>query len=168
MKNLMIVFVAVASLAAVGCKKKAADAGAGSGSDTTMAAGSGSAASGSAGSGSAAVATAGGDCTKALANSMAVSKAEMTKMGVDDKMAQQITDLGVQHCTEDKWGPEAITCMTAAKTMAEAQGCYGKLTAEQVKRNTAAKALMPAAPAGSGSNAGSAGSGSSGSGSATK
>nr|MBA3542441.1 hypothetical protein [Deltaproteobacteria bacterium] len=113
MKNLTIVLVAAASLAAFGCKKKAADVGAASGSgsasDTTMAAGSGSAASG-------------GDCTKAIANSMAVSKADMTKMGVDDKLAKQMTDLGVQRCTEDKWGPEAIKCMTDATTTTEAQG----------------------------------------------
>ena len=144
MKTLMIVFVAAASLATVGCKKKAADAGAGSGSgsgsDTTMV---GSAAAGSA----TAVASGGGDCTKAIANSMAVSKA---KLGVDDTTAQKMTDLAVKHCTDDKWGPDATKCMTDAKTITEAQACYGKLTPDQMKTmNMAAQAAMTGSGSGS-------------------
>jgi hypothetical protein len=118
----------------------------------------------------------GADCDKAIAHSMEVSKADMAKMGVDDKMMAKMQDLGVKHCKEDKWPDEAIACMTNAKDEATAQGCYGKLTADQRdKMNKAAMELAPAAPAGSaatapgsatGSDTGAAGSATAGSGSA--
>jgi hypothetical protein len=106
----------------------------------------------------------GGDCDKAIANSMEVSKADMAKMpGVDDKMLAKMHDLGVQHCKDDKWPEDAVKCMTDAKTETDGQACYGKLAPEQQdKMNKATIALMtpPAAAgagsAGSGSSAGSA------------
>lgn len=112
----------------------------------------------------------GGDCGKAIAHSMELSKADMQKMGVDDKMMAKMSDLGVQHCKDDKWGDDAVACMTNAKTEAEAQGCYDKLTAEQRdKMNKAAMALAPAPaappppPPAAGSGSDMAGSGSAGS-----
>ncbi len=104
----------------------------------------------------------GGDCSAAIAHSMELSKAAMAKLpGFDDTMAEKMRALGVQHCTDDKWPAEAITCMTAAKTMADAQGCYGKLTADQRdKMNKAAMEMSPP-PAGAGTDhAGSAATGS--------
>ena len=74
----------------------------------------------------------GGDCDKAIAHSMDLSKATMAKMpGVDDKMLAKMRDLGLRNCKDDKWPAEAVTCMADAKTEAEAQGCYGKLTPDQ-------------------------------------
>src|SRR6266496_988883 len=82
----------------------------------------------------------GNDCAKAISNSMALSKAEMERApGMDAKMMQKMADLGVQHCKYDKWSADAIKCMTDAKTMTDAQGCYGKLTQDQQdKMNKAA------------------------------
>jgi hypothetical protein len=121
----------------------------------------------------------GADCAKAIGNSMALSKAEMEKMpGMDATMMQKMVDLGVQHCKDDKWSPDAVKCMIDAKAMADAQACYGKLTKDQQdKMNKAAMDMATAAhgagSAGTGSDtAGSAGSamgsdsGSAGSGSA--
>lgn len=96
-----------------------------------------------------------GDCVKAIDNSMAVSKADMEKMGVDAKLMAKMKDVGIQHCKDDKWPDAAIKCMTDAKTEADAQACYGKLSSEQQdKMNKAAMEL--ATPTGDG--AGSAGS----------
>ncbi len=140
MKKLSVVFVAALSLAAFGCKKKDADSGSGSGN----AAGSSSSASGGGG----------GDCSAAIANSMAVSKADMAKApGIDDTVLAKMHDLAVKHCTDDKWPDDAIKCMVGAKTQVEAQGCYGKLTPEQ--QDKMSKALIhlmtpPADAAGSG------------------
>jgi hypothetical protein len=92
----------------------------------------------------------GGDCAKAIAHSMELSKADMAKMGVDDKMMAQMASLGVQHCKDDKWPDEAITCMLDAKAIADAQACYGKLSQDQRdKMNKAAMELKPTTPAGS-------------------
>src|SRR5436305_205948 len=71
------------------------------------------------------------DCGKAIANSMALSKADMQKMGADDAAIAKMQQLGVQHCTDDKWPDVAVTCMIDAKTEQDAQGCYGKLSPEQ-------------------------------------
>jgi hypothetical protein len=113
----------------------------------------------------------GGDCTKAIANSMEVAKASMA--GVDKTMLTKMRDLAVKNCQDDKWPDEAIACMTDAKSETAAQGCYSKLTADQqAKMNKAAMDLASsaagsgsaaagsAAPAGSADSAGSAGSGS--------
>ena len=92
----------------------------------------------------------GGDCEKAIANGLELSKDTMTKAhGVDDKMLAKMRDLGVKTCQEDKWSDEATKCMVEAKSQTEAQGCYGKLTPEQqAKMNKAAMALAtPAANA---------------------
>jgi len=87
----------------------------------------------------------GGDCDKAIAKGMELSKADMQKMGVDDKMMAKMQDLGIKHCKDDKWSDEALACMTNAKTEAEAQGCYDKLTPDQRdKMNKAAMELAPA------------------------
>jgi len=90
----------------------------------------------------------GGDCTKAIANSMEVSKASMA--GVDKTLVAKMRDLAVKNCQDDKWSGEAITCMTDAKSEAEAQGCYSKLTADQrAKMNKGAMELAsPAAGSG--------------------
>jgi hypothetical protein len=111
----------------------------------------------------------GGDCTKAIANSMEVAKSTMA--GVDKAMLTKMHDLAVTSCQNDKWPDEAIACMTNAKTEAEAQGCYGKLTPDQqAKMNKAAMELASPAGAGSGSaaagSADNAGSAAAGSGSA--
>jgi hypothetical protein len=86
----------------------------------------------------------GGDCDKAIAKSMDVSKADMQKMGVDDKMMAKMSELGIKHCKDDKWSDDAIACMTNAKSETEAQGCYDKLTADQ--RDKMNKAAMEMAP----------------------
>lgn len=88
----------------------------------------------------------GGDCDKAISHSMDLSKDDMKKMGVDDAMMGKMADLAKQHCKDDKWSGEAVTCMVDAKTEADAQGCYDKLTKDQRdKMNKAAMALQPAA-----------------------
>ena len=106
----------------------------------------------------------GGDCAKAIGNSMALSKSDMEKMpGMDAKMLQKMTDVGIQRCKEDKWPADAIKCMTAAKTMGEAQACYGKLTQDQQDKMNKAAVEMVMGPKG-GDRAGSGGAGSAGSG----
>src|SRR4051794_26909460 len=85
----------------------------------------------------------GADCDGAINHSMELSKADMSKMpGVDDKMIQKMKDVGIQHCKDDKWPADATKCMVDAKAMADAQACYGKLSADQRdKMNKAAMAL---------------------------
>jgi hypothetical protein len=99
------------------------------------------------------------DCAKALDHSMELSKAEMAKMGNDDKMMQKMKDVGLQHCKDDKWSPDVIKCMIDAKTMTDGQTCYGKLTQDQQdKMNKAAMEIaMPQGGDGSAAAAGSAG-----------
>jgi hypothetical protein len=135
MKKLSI--VVVLALAAVACGKKDAPA--------------------------AAPVAAGPDCGKAIANSLEVSRATMTKLGVDAKTLDKMRDLGVQHCKDDKWPADAIQCMADAKTEANAQGCYGKMAPEMVeKMNKAAMEMMTAsAAAGNPGGSPAAGSGSS-------
>ncbi|MGE5181242.1 MAG: hypothetical protein ACM31C_04235 [Acidobacteriota bacterium] len=90
----------------------------------------------------------GGDCAAAIDHSMALSKPMLEKMpGNTPETIQKMKDLGVQHCKDDHWSTEAITCMTEAKTMADAQVCYGKLS--QAQRDTMNKAAMDMTPAGS-------------------
>jgi hypothetical protein len=88
----------------------------------------------------------GADCAKAIDHSMDLSKAEMTaRPGMDDKILQKMKDLGLQHCKDDKWSEDVLTCMTEAKTMSDSQACYAKLSPEQQgKMNTAATELAPA------------------------
>lgn len=96
----------------------------------------------------------GADCAKAIDHSMELSKADMSKMpGMDDKMMAKMRDVGVQHCNDDKWPEEARKCMVDAKTMADAQGCYGKLTQDQ--RDKMNKAAMDLATPPSDTTAGS-------------
>jgi hypothetical protein len=100
---------------------------------------------------------AGGDCTKAIDHSMELSKAEMQKMpGMDEKVFQKMRDIGVQHCKDDKWPEDALKCMTDAKSITDAQACYGKLSPEQ--RDKMNNAAMEAVPAPGGAGTGSAGS----------
>ena len=101
----------------------------------------------------------GPDCTKAIDNSMAVSKADMEKMGVDAKTLQKMTELGLQHCKDDKWPDDAIKCMAEAKAEADARGCYGKLSHEQQEKMNQA-AMDMAKSAGGAAGAGSAATGS--------
>jgi hypothetical protein len=100
-------------------------------------------------------------CAQAINHSMELSKAEMQKMGTDDATMKKLVDLGIQRCTEDKWPDAAVKCMVDAKTMSDAQACYGKLSQEQQdKMNKAAMELAtPAAGSGSGEGSASAGSG---------
>ena len=93
------------------------------------------------------------DCARALNHSMELSKAEMAKMGTDDAMMKKLVDLGIQRCKEDKWPDAALKCMVDAKTMGDAQGCYGKLSQEQQDKMNKAAMEMAAPPAGSGSAA---------------
>ena len=83
---------------------------------------------------------AGTDCEKAIDRSMELSRADMAKMpGVDDKVMQKMKELGLQHCKDDTWPSDVLQCMADAKTEAESQACYGKLTKEQQdKMNQAA------------------------------
>lgn len=107
----------------------------------------------------------GGDCAQAIDHSMALSKADMAKMpGMDDKALQKMRDIGVQRCREDGWPKEALDCMNAAKTEADARACYSKLSPDQRKKmnQAAMDAMKPAGGAGEGS-AGSAGGGEMGS-----
>ena len=114
----------------------------------------------------------GGDCATAVHHSMDLSKAEMAKMGTDDKMMAKMVDIGIQRCKDDKWSNEALKCMTDAMTMNDAQACYSKLTPEQQKKmNEAAMALStpptePGSGAATGSDTGSAAAGSGAAGSA--
>jgi len=98
----------------------------------------------------------GADCEKAIDHSMDLSKADMTKQpGMDDKMIAKMRDIGVQHCKDDKWSDDARNCMADAKTEADAQACFSKLTQDQQQKMTmaamaAAQANAPApTPAGS-------------------
>jgi hypothetical protein len=97
----------------------------------------------------------GADCDAAINHSMELSKAEMSKMpGVDEAMMGKMKDVGIQHCKDDKWSAEATKCMIDAKTMGDAQACYGKLTQDQRdKMNKAAMELAPAPTEGAGSGA---------------
>jgi hypothetical protein len=93
----------------------------------------------------------GGDCGKAISNSMEVSKADMKKMpGVDDKAMAKMRDLGLQHCKDDKWSADATKCMSDAKTETDAQGCYSKLTPDQQEQMNKAMREMMTPPSGAG------------------
>jgi hypothetical protein len=96
----------------------------------------------------------GGDCTAAINHSMDLGKDDMKKMsGADDKMVDKLKELGIQHCTDDKWPDDVIACMTDAKTEADSQGCYGKLTkAQQDKMQTAMMETMVKAAGAAGAN----------------
>jgi hypothetical protein len=77
----------------------------------------------------------GADCDNAIHNSMKVSKSDLQKApGMDSKTMQKMTDIGIQHCKDDKWSADAIKCMVDAKDEATAQGCYGKLSADQQQK----------------------------------
>jgi hypothetical protein len=101
----------------------------------------------------------GASCEEAIAHSMGLAKADMEKMpGVDDKMLGKLSDLGVQHCKDDKWSAEAIKCMTDAKTQAEAQGCYGKMAPEQQEKMQKGMMEVMSQAAGAGGGSATAGS----------
>jgi len=96
----------------------------------------------------------GADCSKAIANGMEVGKATLPTS--DEKMMTKLREVGVKRCQEDKWSDEVLKCMIDAKTEAEGQSCYGKLTPDQQsKMNTAAMEGMSPQNAGSGNAAGS-------------
>lgn len=155
MKRISILLALTAALTVVGCKKKKAEDTAGSGSAPAV------------------VATSGATCAEAINHSMELSKDDMAKMpGFDAKMIDKMRELGTKRCDEDKWSGDALKCMVDAKTMADSQGCYGKLTPEQQEKMNKAAMELATPPAGSdtaGSAAGSAepaGSGSAAAGSA--
>ena len=100
----------------------------------------------------------GGDCTKAIAHSMELSKPMMAKMNVSEATMQKMQDVGVQHCNNDKWPADALKCMTDATTMEAGQGCYMKLSPEQQKKMNDDAMKLAAAAAGSGAPAPAAGS----------
>src|SRR6476660_873303 len=82
----------------------------------------------------------GGDCAKAIDKSM-----EVAKLPDDAKTQAKMRELAVQHCKDDKWSDDVLTCMTSAKSEAEAQGCYGKLSKDQQdKMNKAVMDMMSA------------------------
>ncbi|CAN5493327.1 hypothetical protein BH11MYX1_BH11MYX1_10350 [soil metagenome] len=99
----------------------------------------------------------GGDCGAAINHSMELSKVAMAKTpGTDEAMMKKMADLGLAHCKDDKWGDDALKCMTDAKTMTDSQGCFDKLTPDQrEKMMKAAMELTPAPTAGSAAMAGS-------------
>ena len=87
----------------------------------------------------------GSDCTKAIDHSMELSKAAMEKSGIDPKVLVKMKDVGLQHCTDDKWSEEVTKCMVEAKTEKDSGACYAKLSPEQQeKMNKAAMELMTA------------------------
>ena len=100
----------------------------------------------------------GSDCSQAVNHSMELSKGEMQKMGTDDKMMAKMVELGIQHCKDDKWSNDALKCMVDAKTMADSQGCYGKLSKDQQDKMNKSVMEMATPTAGSADAAGSAGS----------
>ena len=110
MTKISIVFAAVMAL---GCGNKSGETKA-TGSDTA-----------SAGGGAA-------DCDKAIAHSMEVGKASLP--ADDAKMMAKLHDMGVKHCVDDKWPEPVVKCMLDAKTEADGQACYGKLTPDQQKK----------------------------------
>jgi len=91
----------------------------------------------------------GADCDKAIDHSMELSKADMQKMGEDDATIAKMRAIGVDHCKSDKWAGDVVQCMIDAKTEADAQGCYKKLTPEQqtAMNNAAMEAMKPPAGA---------------------
>ncbi len=94
-------------------------------------------------------ATSGPDCEQAITNGLELSKAAMPD--VDDKMRAKMHDLGVKNCQDDKWSADAVKCMVDAKSQADAQGCYGKLTPDQqAKMNKSAQDLAPSGGSGAG------------------
>jgi hypothetical protein len=106
----------------------------------------------------------GGDCAGAIDHSMELSKDSMKKMqGMDEKVLGKLKDIAVQHCNDDKWPDEAIKCMGDAKTEAESQGCYKKLSQDQQDKMTKAMTEVVMASMGHG---GAAGGGAAGSGAA--
>ena len=82
----------------------------------------------------------GGDCTAAIEHSMELSKADMAKMGMDDKALAKAKEIGIQHCKDEKWPDEVVACMKDAKTEGDAQNCYTKLSKEQ--QDSMQKAVM--------------------------
>src|SRR5262245_58875809 len=91
----------------------------------------------------------GADCAQVINHSMELSKAEMQKMGTDDAMMKKMVDVGIRHCTEDKWPDAALKCMADAKTMSDAQACYGQLSQEQRDKMNKAAMELATPPAGS-------------------
>ena len=88
----------------------------------------------------------GGDCDKAINNMMEVSKADMSKNGMDDKMMGKMKDIAMQHCKDDKWPDDALKCMSDAKTSADANACQSKVPKEMADKM--AKDMMAAMTAG--------------------
>jgi hypothetical protein len=87
----------------------------------------------------------GSDCTTAIDHSMELSKAAMEKSGIDPKVLVKMKDVGLKHCTDDKWSAEVTKCMIDAKTEKDSGACYAKLSPEQQdKMNKAAMELMTA------------------------
>jgi hypothetical protein len=100
-----------------------------------------------------------GDCTAAINHSMDLAKADMQKMpGMDDKIVDKLKSIGVQHCTDDKWPAEVLTCMNDAKTETDAQACYSKLSKDQQDKMNGAMMEEMMKSAGGGKMGGGAGS----------
>ncbi len=87
----------------------------------------------------------GSDCNTAIDHSMELSKAAMEKSGIDPKVLVKMKDVGLKHCTDDKWSAEVTKCMIDAKSEKDSGACYAKLSPEQQeKMNKAAMELMTA------------------------
>ena len=83
------------------------------------------------------------DCKTAIDHGMELSAPMMSKMPNYAATKDKLRDLGIQHCTDDKWPADAVKCMVDAKSMEAGQGCYGKLSKEQGdSMNKAAAAVM--------------------------
>jgi hypothetical protein len=112
------------------------------------------------------------DCTAAVDNALAMSKAELKAAipTIDDQGMAKVKEASITRCKEDNWSPDSRTCMATAKTSAEVAQCEARKTKEQrdalVQAITTAAAPPPDAGSGSGEPGPGSGSGSAGSGSA--
>ncbi len=100
-----------------------------------------------AGCGKKAETPAGPDCATAVQNALTISKADIKAAlpTMDDKGMEKVRVASIARCQEDKWSPEALTCMVAAKTSDDVGQCEKKKT--QSQRDNLLKAIQEAAPA---------------------
>lgn len=83
-------------------------------------------------------------CTDAVAHAQAVSEKSM-QSGLNPKLADRMTAMMAaataamtRTCQADKWSPEVLACLEAAKTSPDLASCEKLLTQEQSARLTKA------------------------------
>ena len=96
----------------------------------------------------------GADCDKAVANMMEVEKADMSKMGMDDKTIDKMKGVAISRCKADNWPADTVKCMADAKTMGDAESCRTKLPKDMTDKLKAD--MMSASGMNAGGTAGSA------------